>query len=243
MTAPPPKPTALWRSIADELRAGIAAGVYPEGARLPTEAALSARFGVNRHTIRRALASLVEEGLVHTRRGAGAFVAARPTDYPIGRRVRFHRNLAAAGRMPGRRILNLETRPAAPDEAEALALGPGAPVHCCDGLSFSDGLPIAVFRSVFPAEGMAGLPEALRAEGSVTRALARMGVADYTRASTRLTAVAATATQALHLRLREGAPVLRSVALNVDGAGRPVEFGTTWFAGERVTLTVSPDDL
>ena len=31
------------------------------------------------------------------------------------------------------------------------------------------------------------------------------------------------------------------VAVNVDAAGQPIEFGTTWFAGERVTLTVSPE--
>jgi GntR family phosphonate transport system transcriptional regulator len=28
------------------------------------------------------------------------------------------------------------------------------------------------------------------------------------------------------------------VAVNIDGAGRPVEYGITWFAGDRVTLTV-----
>ena len=36
-------------------------------------------------------------------------------------------------------------------------------------------------------------------------------------------------------------PVLRSVAVNVDAAGVAVEYGTTWFAGDRVTLTVEPE--
>jgi GntR family transcriptional regulator, phosphonate transport system regulatory protein len=35
--------------------------------------------------------------------------------------------------------------------------------------------------------------------------------------------------------------LLLSVAVNADPKGRPVEFGMTWFAGERVTLTLSPD--
>ncbi len=72
-------------------------------------------------------------------------------------------------------------------------------------------------------------------------ALAREGLADYTRAETRITAKLATATQALALHLREGAPILRSESVNVDGAGVPVEFGQTWFAGDRVTLTVAPE--
>jgi GntR family phosphonate transport system transcriptional regulator len=46
---------------------------------------------------------------------------------------------------------------------------------------------------------------------------------------------------ALALQVAERAAVLRSVAVNVDTDGVPVEYGTTWFAGERVTLTVSPD--
>jgi GntR family phosphonate transport system transcriptional regulator len=238
MTARAPEKQTLWRAIAAELRAEIAAGCYASGAKLPTEAALAARFGVNRHTVRQALADLVEAGLVRTRRGAGAFVAFRPADYPIGPKARFHQNLRAAGRMPDRRILSVETRLAAPEEAAALGLPPGAAVHACEGVSLADGAPMALFRTVFPADALPGLPAALRAERSITRALARCGVDDYSRVSTRLTAQAATPTQALHLHLRPGDPVLQSVGVNVDGAGRPVEFGVAWFAGERVTLTV-----
>ena len=65
------------------------------------------------------------------------------------------------------------------------------------------------------------------------------GETDYTRASTRLTAKAAKPMLALRLRIAEGAPVLRSEAVNIDPAGQPVEFGVTWFAGDRVTLTVA----
>jgi DNA-binding transcriptional regulator YhcF (GntR family) len=74
--------TPLWAAIARSLREDIAEGRYAPGDKLPTEAVLSERHGVNRHTVRHALAALVDEGLVRTRRGAGAFVAGRPADYP-----------------------------------------------------------------------------------------------------------------------------------------------------------------
>jgi GntR family phosphonate transport system transcriptional regulator len=233
--------TPLWQSISTTLSDEIAAGHYGLGDRLPTEAVLSARFGVNRHTVRRALRDLGDRGLTHSRRGSGVYVAAKPTDYPLGRRVRFHRNLQAAGRLPGRESLVTETRASNAAEAEALALPSGAPVHVYDGLSLADGQPIAVFRSVFPAERFPGLLSVLIEEQSVTAALARCGVPDYTRASTRLNAVTATPTQALHLRIADGTPLLRSVAINVDSAGLPVEYGTTWFAGDRVTITLGDD--
>ena len=233
--------TPVWRSIATTLTDEIGQGRYAPEDKLPTEAELARRFGVNRHTVRRALGHLGAEGLVHSRRGAGVFVASRPTDYPMGKRVRFHQNLAAAGRMPAKDILTLETRTSDGAEATALDLRPGEQVHMYEGLSLADAQPIALFRSVFPAERFPDLLPALEGHRSVTKSLARFGVADYTRASTRITAKLATATQALHLRIAEGAPLLRIVGINEDPEGRPIEYGTTWFAGDRVTVTISDE--
>ena len=234
---PSPK-TPIWKAIADVLRSDLTEGRYAPGHKLPTEAALAIRFGVNRHTVRHGISALVEEGLIRTRRGAGAFVAATPTDYPIGSRVRFHENLIAAGRVPQKRVLQLEERAASEGEAEALHISPGDAVCAYHGLSLADGQPIAVFESLFPLARLPGITAALTRTSSVTEALKAAGAADYTRASTRLTAVRASATRALQLQLVEGDPLLKSSGVNVDEAGVPVEYGRTWFAGDRVTLTV-----
>ena len=109
--------TPVWKSIALSLTSDIAEGRYKTGDQLPTEAQLASQHGVNRHTVRRALSDLAEQGLVHSRRGAGVFVTARPTDYPIGKRVRYHKSISASGKIPGKRILTLTTRTA--DDAEA----------------------------------------------------------------------------------------------------------------------------
>lgn len=234
--------TAIWKSIADTLSAEIAEGHYRPGDRLPTEAELSARFGVNRHTVRHALAALSASGTVRTRRGAGVFVTSRPTDYVIGRRVRFHQNVAASGRAPSRRLTLLETRASDAKESEALQLSAGAQVHVIEGVSLVDDQPVAVFRSVFDAARFPDLLRHMAEQASVTAALSSCGLEDYTRAQTRLTAKLASPVMALTLQLTEGAPLLRSVAVNVDADGRPVEYGTTWFAGDRVTLTVTPEE-
>lgn len=229
---------ALWNHIHDTLCAEISEGQYDLGDRLPTESALAARFGVNRHTVRRALAALSDQGLVVSRRGAGVFVAAQSTDYPIGARVRFHQNLAAAGRLPGKALLQVESRYASEEERDALGIDDRARVHCYDGLSLADGQPIAVFRSVFPAERFPEMPERLIRLRSVTEALREEGIEDYTRATTRVNAVCAEPSQAAHLKIEQGAPLIRTIGINVCPEGRPVEFGITWFAGDRVTLTL-----
>ncbi|MEO0371041.1 MAG: phosphonate metabolism transcriptional regulator PhnF [Pseudomonadota bacterium] len=230
--------TPVWQAIAHALRCDIAEGRYAPGDKLPTEAALATRFGVNRHTVRHGLSALVEEGVIRTRRGAGAFVENSPTDYAIGKRVRFHENLIAAGRTPEKRVLQIEERAATAGEADALRIPAGDPVCAYHGLSLADGQPIALFESLFPHDRLPGIPDALRLTSSVTEALTAAGITDYTRASTRLTAVRASATHALHLKLFEGDPLMKSSSVNVDDKGTPVEYGRTWFAGDRVTLTL-----
>ncbi|MCG7622063.1 phosphonate metabolism transcriptional regulator PhnF [Epibacterium sp. Ofav1-8] len=233
--------TPVWKSIAITLIDDIAQGRYDTGTKLPAEAQLAERFGVNRHTVRRALADMAEQGLVHARRGAGVFVAAKPTDYPVGKRIRFHQNIRRAGRVPSKKVLRLEVLAADAREADALDLEPGDPVVVYEGLSYADDHPVALARTVFPAERLPGILDALEAHESITAALNACGVEDYTRRETRITAKLATATQALHLRTSEGAPILRTTGISDDANGTPIEFGRTWFAGDRVTLTVGDD--
>ncbi len=228
----------VWQQIRNALRADIDQGRYPPGGKLPTEADLSRRFGVNRHTIRRALAELHAAGLTRSQRGSGVFVAARPMSYPLGPRVRFHASMEAAGQVPAKEILRLETIPPSGREAEMLSLKPGEQVHVWEGIAHANDVPLAYFNSWFPAGLLPGLAAGLIRTHSVTAALAQEGIEDYTRRSTELTAEPAGPLHARHLGVAERAPLLCTVSVNVDGQGRPVEFGQTWFAGDRVRMTL-----
>ncbi|MEE1785350.1 GntR family transcriptional regulator [Streptomyces sp. SP17BM10] len=69
-----PPSTPLYRRLARQLQERIDAGAYPAGARLPSEPELSAEFGVNRLTVRQAVAELERAAVVEIRRGVGTFV-------------------------------------------------------------------------------------------------------------------------------------------------------------------------
>ncbi len=232
----------LWTSIAATLRREIAQGLWRAGARLPSEAQLATRFDVNRHTVRRALQVLAEEGLVQSRQGAGVFVRANPVRYPIGRRTRFRQNLLSAGRTPSRKLLGVSVQAASPSEARALGLDVGAPLHVMESISFADALPISLARSAFCASRFPDLDEGLRRLVSVTEALSQAGVNDYLRASTRLTGHNADPLQARHLEIAAGDALIRSEAVNIDATGQPVEFGQTHFVGARVELVLEDTD-
>lgn len=76
-------PRNLSREVADRLQVEIVSGKIEPGSRLPTEAALMRLMGVSRTVIREAVAALRAEGLVITRQGVGAFVAADVRERPF----------------------------------------------------------------------------------------------------------------------------------------------------------------
>jgi DNA-binding FadR family transcriptional regulator len=73
----------LTREIAERIAGEIADAKLPPGAKLPTEQEMVAAMGVSRTVVREAVAALRAQGLVVTRQGAGAFVAADVESRPF----------------------------------------------------------------------------------------------------------------------------------------------------------------
>jgi GntR family phosphonate transport system transcriptional regulator len=228
----------IWRDIYAALKSDIAGGAYRTGDRLPTEKELSARFDVNRHTVRRALAELTTEGAITVRRGSGAYVAEGMIEYRLGARVKFSQNIRELGRAPAHRILGAETVAAEEQVTRHLNLRTGAPVTRIRIVSEADGLPILYSEHFFPAERFEGIGEACRETGSITLALARYGVTDYRRVWTRITARPPSRQVAAMLSQADAHPVLRAEGLNADMAGQPVEYAVGWWAGGRTQFVV-----
>ena len=69
--------------VVERIAAEIRSGRLEPGARLPTEQELMAAMGVSRTVVREAVSALRAEGLVTTRQGSGAFVAADASRVPF----------------------------------------------------------------------------------------------------------------------------------------------------------------
>ena len=231
----------IWLQIQTTLHNEIAEGRFMPGDKLPTEAELSQRFGVNRHTVRRALAELSDAGLVHARRGSGVFVRATPVSYRVGRRTRFSQNLRAAGLTGARRILRMDTAQASRADADALRIAKGDPIHILEAIGYIDRTPALLGYSLFPTTGLETFPEAMNETGSITEALHACGIDSYRRVWTRLTAERASGTVARHLQITEGAPVIRTRSLNVTEDDRPIEYSRTSFCADRVELLIEEE--
>ncbi len=231
---------AVWRQLGNQLRSEIRARRYATDGRLPSEQRLAERFGVNRHTVRQALAALQSEGLVRIEQGRGAFIEQRVVDYALRRRTRYSENILRNRLLPGTRLLSAAALPADARTARALGLRKGRRVLRVVLLDEADGAPVALSVMHFPAARFPGLLALLAGDPRVSEVLRQLGVGDYLRASNRITAVMPDEETAQLLRQPRTRPLLCVESVDVDPAGVPIKHGETLFAGDRVQLNVDP---
>lgn len=230
----------LWRRIAQTLSAEIGPGGLQPGARLATEAQLARRFEVNRHTVRRAIETLVRTGLVRVEQGRGAFVADDVIDYPVTGRTRFNEWIRRQNREPTGQVLHVKEQASSRMVAAGLGVERGSAVALMERLGLADGVPVSLGSHFFPLARMPGILAALQSRPTVTAALQAVGVADYVRQCTRVSARMPTLVEAGLLQLSRSRPVLVTENTNVDAAGAVVEFGVTRYPSTRVQVVFEP---
>ncbi len=242
----PPQPVvraegvALWRQIADRLQRDIGSGVYPPGGRLPTEAELSQQFRVNRHTVRRALEELSRGGLVRVEQGRGSFVAEDVLDYAVEPRTRFSQWIRRHDMEPSGRLLQLKEIAADHHVAAGLGIRTGGRVVLLERLGFADDRPVSLSQHYFPAARLRGILVALRTAPTITEALKIVGIPDYMRQVTKVTARLPNAEEAELLRMPRNRPLLVAENINVDRGGMVVEFGVSRYPTPRVQIVFEP---
>lgn len=229
---------ALWRRVADHLEHAIADGRYPVDTRLPGEIEIAQRLGVNRHTVRRAIAALADRGFVRAERGSGTYVETRRLRYPIHSRTRFSEIVGAAGREPGGRLLASVVEEAEPDVARRLAVAPRTAVIRLDILRSVDRVPVSAATTWLPADRAPDAGRIYRDTRSLTRTLAQLGIDDFRRQSTRISAAIADAADAARLRLAPGRPLIVVDSTDVTADERPILTTRARLAADRIELVI-----
>jgi GntR family phosphonate transport system transcriptional regulator len=231
--------TVLWRDIAERLAADIRADTWRIGERLPPEDALAARFGVNRHTLRQAVASLAEAGLIRVRQGRGTFVNAAPAlEYRIGAHTRYTERVTQQNRLPDGRLLGAALCPASAEAAARLACAEGTSLVVLELLRMADGLPISLVTTHFPAARFTGIETQFEAHRSVTQALWHFGIEDYRRSFTRVSARLPRKEETGRLNQPVREPLIVVEGVNVDPQGCPIEYSIARCPAERLQVVM-----
>jgi GntR family phosphonate transport system transcriptional regulator len=110
-------------------------------------------------------------------------------------------------------------------------------------LQLAGNQPLAMAVMYFPAARFAGVLERLAAGETVSDAMRALGVADYSRVSSRITTQLPDEALARTLCQPRTRPVLQVESVDADAEGTPVKFGITLFSGDRVQLVVNTEDV
>jgi GntR family transcriptional regulator len=219
--------------IADDLLDQIESGELAPGDRLPPERALSESSGVSRMTLRAALHTLEQKGLLERRQGAGTFVARSKIERQAGKLVPFTESMQRQGFKTGARIILCEQQPAGSTIAEALEVPLSASVYIIHRLRTINQEPVMFEKFAMPAERFRDL-DRHNLEG---RSVYEIAETEYgvmaSRARQSLEPVAANDYEARLLGIDPGSPLMLERRLAFDQFGRPFENGKDLYRGDR----------
>ncbi|MFJ8149522.1 GntR family transcriptional regulator [Streptomyces sp. NPDC096094] len=223
-------PVPLYYQLAQQLEAAIEHGVLAPGNLLGNEVDLSVRLGLSRPTVRQAIQSLVDKGLLVRRRGVGTQVVHSQVKRPL-ELSSLYDDLEAAGQGPTTRVVRNEGVPAPADVAAALGIAEGGEVTVLDRLRLTHGQPVALLRNYLPAT-LLDLDDARLESTGLYRMMRASGITLHSARQT-VGARSATRTEADRLDEREGAALLTMQRTAYDDTGRPVEYGTHLYRASR----------
>ena len=225
---------ALWRQIADRLRASLNDEIVGKDGKLPSEKDLAHYFGVNRHTVRAAIAALAQEGLLRSRQGQGTFVTHEFSQI---------QNLGSKNQLMGNPLDRFEgssvelvatKREAASEEiAEKLLIAEGTRVVRLDTVGYKDNALLSRSTCWFDALRFADMGKLIRKNKCRTKALIECGVKAYKRGETSVQARLANNDDLSELDLGPGSIVLVTKVQNLEEGGNPFHYSITRIATDR----------
>jgi GntR family transcriptional regulator, phosphonate transport system regulatory protein len=161
---------SFWLRIATELSSAILRGVYAPGERLPSETELAQKYGVNRHTIRRSLASLCNQGVLRVTQGSGTYVEEFAVDLVLAKRTRHRQSMALAGMRGALHVAKAQTVRANAQQAELLRVPTRTNLLRIETLGEAEGRPLHFAERFFPLPRFENLLTVVRETGSITEA-------------------------------------------------------------------------
>lgn len=229
---------AKYGVLADLLRRELTA--YTPGSYLPAETELAARYGVNRHTLRRAVDDLIAEGRVLRHKGKGTCVLPRPIVYPVNVNSTYSRVLADMGLPSRAALLSRQERMAQPQERRVLDMADGECLLELQTLRYIQHRPATLIRHCFVSTRAAMLNN--YHGGSLRTYLKERGMV-LTRAQTWIGAQLPTEREALTLLMPRHVPLLIIHTLSVDASQRAFEYSVSLSRADQFQYHITSGEL
>ena len=227
----------LHGGVSNYIRSKIYDKEWGPNRRIPSEHELMDEFSVSRGTVRKALKTLVDEGLLDQQHGRGTFVCEPHLEHPGGDRpFSFAESLAEQGIDFSTRVLVKNRIPATKDVADHLQIPEGDPVLRLRRVRNVGNKPVMVLDSWTPLNVCPGLDAMPLEEVSLFDAVQSCSGCRVACSTMTYSARAAGKDLARDMGIAEGSPVLNLEQLIMLEDGRPIEWGDTMLrAGQTIS--------
>lgn len=223
-------PVPLYYQLAQQLESAIENGRLAPGSLLGNEIELAGRLGLSRPTVRQAIQSLVDKGLLVRRRGVGTQVVHSQVRRPL-ELSSLYDDLQAAGQSPTTQVLRNETQRASADVAAALGIAEGSEVITLERLRLTHGEPMAFLHNHLPV-GLLDLDGPQLESTGLYRMMRAAGITLHSAHQT-IGARNATPEETDLLAEEPGAALLAMSRTTYDDKGRAVEYGSHIYRASR----------
>ena len=229
--------TPLYVQLMEELETSIRNGVYKPGDKIMTEAEMAREYGVSLITVRKAVGSLMEKGLVVRKQGKGTFVTKPKYSRNMKKLQSFTEMCEQMGVKPGAQVLENRLIMADKKVADRLGIEPGSNVVYISRLRLADGEPVQVEKSYFPLKYAFLLEEDLN-NGSMFECLKEKAGAKVASSEKMIELCRATAVEAALMDVKKGDYLLFVKSTAYDENGEPMYAGIQLINGDRFSLYV-----
>ena len=224
----------LYAQVENVIIDRIANGSLAPGSRLPSEDSLVQEYAVSRTTIRAAIQSLVQRGLVEIRRGKGTYVTQPKITQELTELTGFVEDMQALGRQPTAKVLHQQIVAANQVVARRLALPQGTPVVRIQRVRLADSMPLSYDETYLLKE----LGEMVIADNLDTEPIFSLLEQKYNtplvEAEYQLEAVCADATVAQALRIGVGSAIFLIERTSYSIGHRPVDYEKLHYRGDQI---------
>ena len=215
------------------VRHQIHSGTYDDG--LPGETALAAEFSVSRNTIREALTTLKNEGLIERGPKVGTHVAQRKYGHGLDALLGLKETFKSYGEVRNE-VRAAMAVSAPPTVAQRLRLEPGQQVVFIERLRYLGGLPLSLDLTYLEPEiGARVLTHSLESN-DIFVLIEQLTGRPLGAASLALEAIPADAHSAAALQVPDGAPLLMLERLTSLDDDTPVDLEYIRMRGDRITM-------
>ena len=228
----------MYIKIHNQIKKDIENNKYKVGERIPAELQLALQFNVSRMTLRQAIKTLEDEGVLERRLGSGTYVASQKVQEKMSGIMSFTEITRANGQVPTTKLISYRVTKPSLSEMEKLGLGDNASVLRMERVRSADGIPICYEVATIPFSLVAKFSKAEIAS-SLYETLEKNGGYKIGNVIENIGAAVANENDAKLLSISKGAPLVTRRQITELSDGQPFEYVLASYVAERFEFTFS----